>query len=496
LCPVGALTSRKYRFRARPWDLKHTPSICPSCALGCNVTLDTRRGELLRLVSRDNPAVDAGWLCDYGRFGTLDRLRASEPVRMPMVRRNGTLEECSWEEALSVAAQGLMRAEGNVAALAGNQATNEELYLLAKLFRTRLRSGDIVVSGASPAPTEVLGGAAIADLETADAIVLVDANPIARQPVLDLRIKKQVKRRLTPLVILSNEQTGLDYLAQAVAPFTTTAPQQTLEQLVSMLQSGEQTADDPLAAVARALAGARRGLVLYDERLLTLEQGSDLLAALHALAAALSGGADAPQRPLALAAAANSRGAAEMGAHGSWLAGGVPLSDTATAAKLGAAWGGKVALAAGRTASEIVAAARTGSLGALYLLQEDPVAIGGGDALQALEQVPFVVVQASRRSAALEYADVVLPAAPFGETAGTYTNTEGRVQRLAVASVPEEPVRPGWQILADLAAALGGLGTYLTAEDVTQEIARLTGLPSWASLLIQALEPVAAGGTR
>ena len=159
LCPVGALTSREYRFRARPWDLEHTPSVCAGCAVGCNVRLDTRRNDLLRLMARENLDVDDGWLCDLGRYGTLDRLRLGERITAPMVRRDGALVETTWDEALLAAAQGLRRAGASgVAALAGSRATNEQYFLLGRLFRTVLRSANMLVPRCSPAPTEVLGG--------------------------------------------------------------------------------------------------------------------------------------------------------------------------------------------------------------------------------------------------------------------------------------------------------------------------------------------------
>jgi NADH-quinone oxidoreductase subunit G len=540
LCPVGALTSRKYRFRARPWDLQHTDSICPTCSVGCNVRLDIRRNELLRLYSRENPAVDDGWLCDYGRFGTLDRMHEGERIISPMVRRDGVLEPASWEEALDAAAHGLRQASHTgAAAVAGPRVSNEELYLLGRLTRTLLRSTDVAVQGASLAPTGVLGGAPIAALEESDLILLIDADPIARQHVLDLRIKKQVKRRGVPLVILANGKTGLDYLASAKLPFDAADPAATVRRLLDLLavppadgaaapggeasvpprvaggimetvkgliggRGGQAQAapeppqpvvDEPLQPAVDLLRAATRGVVVYDERLLSEGNLDDLSAALGALADRLAGAEGAESRPLALAAGANTRGAAEMGAHGRWLAGGAGHSDATAAADLGKAWGLQPALGQGGSAEGILEAARQGTVRGLYLYDCDPIRDGMTGAVEALQAAPFVVLQASRTSAAMEHADVVLPTTNFAETSGTLTNTEGRVQRLRAGLRPPEDVREGWQTLCDLAAALGGNFRYLTGEDVTQEIARVTGLPSWAGLLQRALEPV-AGGTR
>jgi len=497
LCPVGALTSSKYRFRARPWDLNHQASVCPSCAVGCNVSVDTRRNELLRLYARENLEVDDGWLCDIGRFGTLERLRKGDRITSPMVRRDGKLEETSWEEALQAAAAGLDRARHTgVAALAGPRSTNEELYLLARIFRTVLRSADIAVPGGSSAPTSVLGGAHIVDMEYADRIVLIDADPKARQHVLDLRVRKQIKRRQVPVVILANEPTALDYRAAATAPFDAVTPGETIRQLLAVLDDPAAPASDAARKAAETLRGSTRGLVVYDERLLANDASADTLAALVTLAEKLGTAEGAPNRPLALAPASNSRGAAEMGAQGQWMAGGAPQGAGDIHARLGKAWGLQPVAGVGRAPEDIFAAAREGTIRGLFLLDYDPVADGGPEAQTALERTPFVVVQTARSSPILQYANVVFPNTDFPETPGTLTNTEGRVQRLRASVVPPDYVREGWQVLADLGLQLEGSYPYRTGEDVTQEIARVTGLSSWAGLIEAALEPVGLGAAR
>jgi predicted molibdopterin-dependent oxidoreductase YjgC len=178
-----------------------------------------------------------------------------------------------------------------------------------------------------------------------------------------------------------------------------------------------------------------------------------------------------------------------MGAHGAWLAGGLSPDDPAAAATLGKPWGLQPVLGKGRSAEEILEALRQGSVRGVYLHDCDPIAEGLPEALAALEAAPFVVLSAARTSPAVKLADVVLPITTFAETTGTLTNTEGRVQRLRPAIRPPEETRDGWQALCDLAAALDGSFTYRSAEEITQEIARVTGLPNWAGLLSRALEP-------
>ena len=388
------------------------------------------------------------------------------------------------------------------------------------------------------APTSIVGGGQIADLEHADAIVLFDANPIARQHVLDLRHQEAGEAARRASGMIANEPTGLDYLASARAGFDSASPLTSLLRLIAMLgedrvaaaSSGlmesvtsaitsvkdaivgaaqdvadlvRETADpvtpstpDELDGVVDILRGATNGVILYDERILAGGDVAAIADALSTLASRLATQAADKRGPLALAAAGNSRGAAEMGADGAWLAGGVELGDAATVAKLGKAWGLQPVAAVGKSAMGILAAAREGTLQGLLLMNHDPAEDGGAEALTAIEGPSFVVLQASRTSPAMAVADVVLPTATFGETEGTLTNTEGRVQRIHRALEAPGEVRDGWRILTDLAAALEGNFAYRSEEDVVQEIARVTELASWAGLRRQALEPVAAGSVR
>src|SRR6476620_2531512 len=139
LCPVGALTSTAYRFRARPWDIEGAGSLCTLCPSQCNVNFTVRDDRVLRVLARDHDGVDDGWLCDKGRFA-YQAIHAEERVTSPMLRDGGTLRPVSWERALAAAASGLGRAKGNVRALAGGDATNEEGYLLGRILSEALES--------------------------------------------------------------------------------------------------------------------------------------------------------------------------------------------------------------------------------------------------------------------------------------------------------------------------------------------------------------------
>jgi NADH dehydrogenase/NADH:ubiquinone oxidoreductase subunit G len=179
LCPVGALTSRPYRFKARPWDLRHADTVCTQCSLHCNVRADTRHGDLMRLMSRDNPEVDGGWLCDRGRYAIGDA-RAPERLRQPLLRG----EPVSWEVALAEVQKAL--AAGPVAGLGGGRLTNEA----ARAFKEICGTVDWRVGRQTCAQVPGVAEAKPSDLDAADVIVLVDTCVAEQAPVLDLRIRR------------------------------------------------------------------------------------------------------------------------------------------------------------------------------------------------------------------------------------------------------------------------------------------------------------------
>jgi len=205
LCPVGALTSRPYRFKARPWDVEDAGSICTLCPSQCNVTLTVRDERVLRVLSREHPEVDDGWLCDRGRFAypALGEGRVTEPL----IRDGGELRSVSWERALEEAAAGLNRAGASTGALVGGEATNEEGFLLARLMREGLGSPHVDSRRAGALPLDLHRAlndprlqARVSDLEFAHAVLVLAADPMQDAPILDLRLRKGMRRHGMKLV--------------------------------------------------------------------------------------------------------------------------------------------------------------------------------------------------------------------------------------------------------------------------------------------------------
>jgi NADH-quinone oxidoreductase subunit G len=216
LCPVGALTSQPYRFRARPWDIEGAGSVCTLCPSQCNVNFTVRDERVLRVLGRDNADVDDGWLCDKGRFA-YQAVHVAERVTRPMVRDGGVLRAVSWERALREAASALKRARGRVAAVVGGETTNEEGFLLQRIVRDALESHDIDSrpgGGPSLALQRALAApalqATVPDLEFAHTVLVLDCEPVDDAPILDLRIRKGVRRRGVKLAIASSRPSSLD----------------------------------------------------------------------------------------------------------------------------------------------------------------------------------------------------------------------------------------------------------------------------------------------
>jgi NADH-quinone oxidoreductase subunit G len=415
LCPVGALTSRPYRFRARPWDVEDAGSVCTLCPAQCNVTLTVRDERVLRVLSRENPDVDDGWLCDHGRFA----YPPAERVTEPLLRDGGELRPVTWERALTEAAAGLRRAGARTSAIVGGAASNEEGFLLARLMREGLGSPHLDSRAAGTLALELhraLGDprlqARVTDLEFAHAVLVLDADPIADAPILDLRLRKGARRH------------GLKLEAASAAD----------------LLSGERTAE----LVARLTQDGEEIVVLWHERLASGQDGERAAQALLELAQTLRLADIDGAGLLEIPAGANGRGLREAGV--------LPNARAGLAQPDGEAG------AESRDAAAIARGLAEGELAGLLLVQSDPLAELPDPELweQALERASTVVAHATLLTDGLRaHANVVLPAEAYAEKEGTVVHPDGRIQRLRPAVKRPGAVRAGWQALADLAASVG-----------------------------------------
>ncbi|MFN8160150.1 MAG: NADH-quinone oxidoreductase subunit NuoG [Solirubrobacterales bacterium] len=466
LCPVGALTSYTYRFRARPWDIEQAGSVCTLCPSQCNVSFTVRDEKVVRVLARDNPEVDDGWLCDKGRY-SFEMLRGGERITGPALRSAGG-SGVGWPEALESAAKGL-RATGPATAAIVGDASNEEAYLLQRLLREALGSPHLESRiAAGPAREALLAlsepriGARVRDIDSADAVLVLGTDPLHSSPILDLRIRKAVRRNGARLAVATERPTALDGGAAASARYAPGDAAGFLSRLGAAL-AGQESGDDGAADVAAVLRDAERPVVVWGERIGLGEGGNAAIDGLLGLAEGLGIRSAEGSGLLEVPEAANARGLREAGC----------LPDAGP---------GLAAAEAGHDTERIRAALESGEIRGLLLFGVDP----GRDFpdaaawARAVSAAEFVVCFSMLRSGAAAAADVVFPLESHAEKDGTVTHPDGRLQRVRPGAARPGDVRPAWQVLAELSAALGEETGVESAVDAREAVSG--AVPFYAGL--------------
>ncbi len=502
LCPVGALTSRPYRFRARPWDIEGSGSVCTMCPAQCNVTITVRDERALRVLARENSEVDDGWLCDKGRFG-YQSFHVPERITEPLVRDGGQLRPVSWERALQEAAVGLARAGADTGALLGGQSTSEEGLLLSRLLREGLGSPHLDCRRAGTLPLELhraLGAPSLqartSDLEFAHAVLALDVEPVNDAPILDLRLRKGVRRHGLKLAVASPHTSSLDEHAALSVRYREGGAAAFAAALRAALAGGDGVealaaqagADaDAVRALATLLSGpedsssatgdaepAREVVVLWGERLTGGPNGADAARSLLGIADRLTLADTDGAGLLEIPAAANGRGLREAGA----LPNAGPGMSEPPAQP-------------GRDAQGIAQALADGELSALYLLHTDPLADLPDRELwqRALQRASTVIAHAGFLTETIrEHASVVFPAEVYPEKEGTIVHPDGRLQRLRPAIARAGSVRAEWQVICELALRVGLDLDVLTGSMASQRL--FDAVPFYAGITLDEI-----GGT-
>jgi NADH-quinone oxidoreductase subunit G len=451
LCPVGALTSYTYRFRARPWDIEQAGSVCTLCPSQCNVSFTVRDEQVKRVLGRDNAEVDDGWLCDRGRYG-FEMFADASRVDGPRLKGGAAT---SWEKAIEVAAAGLLRAgEGKVAAIVGD-ASNEEGFLVQKLVREALGSPHVDSRPSRGASREALVGLAqpslsakVREIDDADVILVLGTDPLHSSPILDLRVRKAIRRNGAKLVVATERPTALDGGAEAVARYFPGEAALVLSELAACLRQ-QGTEVDLMAPAADVLRGAGKVVVLWGERI--LREGDAAAKALLGLAATLNVAGTDGAGLLEVPDFANARGLREAGCLPD---AGPGLSEPKSAFS---GLSTENAPLVGKSTEEIRAALESGDLTGLILFGVDPLRdFPDTKAWEAaITAADFVVSFSMHDTAASAKADVVFPLETHAEKDGTVTHPDGRLQRVRPSASRPGDIRPNYQVLSDLAASLG-----------------------------------------
>jgi NADH-quinone oxidoreductase subunit G len=480
LCPVGALTSYTYRFRARPWDIEQAGSVCTLCPSQCNVSFTVRDEQVKRTVARDNPDVDDGWLCDRGRYG-FEMFAAEQRVTGPRLRGGPT----TWDEAIAKAAEALSSASefdragarsnspARGATIVGD-ASNEEGYLVQRIVRDALGSPHVESRSARGPGRETLLrlaqpelSARVREIDDAEAVLLVGSDPLHSSPILDLRIRKAMRRNGARLAVATDRPTTLDGGAAAVSRYAPGEATHFLAELARTLHSetpGSAVPFPPMAGernsaaeVAEVLRGAERVVIVWGERI--GREGEEATTALLDVAAALDLAGKEGSGLLEIPDLANARGLREAGCLPD---AGPGLSEVAAVAgavpgEEGASGANGTFPAAGMSTEQIRAALESGELKTLLLFGVDPLRDFPDTAAwdRALTAADNLIVFSTFENATTAKADVVFPLETHAEKDGTITHPDGRLQRVRPSAGRPGDIRPNWGVLAELSLALG-----------------------------------------
>jgi NADH-quinone oxidoreductase subunit G len=462
LCPVGALTSKPFRFKARSWELTQADGIAPHDGLGSNIHMHLRGNQVMRVHPRDNEAVNETWISDRDRF-SYEGLSAPDRLTEPMVKRDGAWQLLPWQEALELAATRLKKIGAGLGALIAPNATLEEMYLAQKLVRgsgsrdidARLRQQDFRGDGADPLVPWL--GVPVGEVEAQEAILLVGSDIRQEQPLLAHRIRKAVlndahvaavnpyELALTfPAAQFVDTPAGMLGDLAAIAKSLKKRGSGTVKDLISQTEPDEH--HGATAERLKAAGKGRRGLILLG----ALAEAHPDYTLLKALARVI---AEATKCRLGfLPAAANSVGAHLAGALPHVLPGAAPAEP------------------AGADALAMLREPRKAYL--LWGLEPAYDLIDPTAAASAFEQADFVVACIPFRAPSIEAAaDLMLPIAGFAETSGTLVNADAEWQGFQGAVAPPGEARPGWKVLRVLGNLMDLEGfDYLSSRQVRDEV--------------------------
>ncbi len=466
VCPVGALTSKPFRFTARTWELTRRKSVSPHDSLGSNLMVQVKGNRVLRVLPLENEAINECWISDKDRF-SYEALNVETRLVRPLLRRDGRWEQVEWAQALEHVAARLKSIAAShgatsIGALASPHQTVEELHLLAKLVRGlgsdnidhRLRQVDFRLDRSRRGAPWL--GLPVADVGKADAVLVVGSVLRKDHPLLAQRLRQAAKRKARVHLLNPLAQDPMMPLAgEQVVP-----PSAMVAALGAVLKA---------AAEAKGAAlpdGLDAALAAVEVPTLARQAAQDLVQAGHGIVWL---GNLAEQHPRFAEL--------EVLAQALAMVTGARFGHLGTAANsVGARLAGAQPTGAGLDAAAMVAAPRK----AYLLLGTEPEldCADGAAALAAMKSAEFVVAFSPFEHRALDYADVILPIAPFTETSGTFVNTEGRAQTFTGVVRPLGDTRPAWKVLRVLGNLLGLAGFDQDSADAVRAGLALDGLPA------------------
>ncbi|MEE8185149.1 MAG: NADH-quinone oxidoreductase subunit NuoG [Thermodesulfobacteriota bacterium] len=511
VCPVGCFMRLPYRYKARPWDLKGVETVCSYCGTGCQMTVQARDGEVLRVVSKPETGINNETLCARGRFG-FDFVNSPDRLRIPLIKVDGEFREATWDEALSLIVSRFSGFNGRkIGGIASGRLTNEELYLFQKLIRSILKTNNLdsdtrwqegAVESYATAMNLSGGGTSITKAMDVDSVLIVGSTISDETPVTDYIIRRLSAERNINLIISSPRRMKLDssatvslrpipgseglFFAALVKALFEIAGSGKADLQIPLddprlqyfreaidgvsdedISKGTGLSKDDIWNVADNFSSARTVSILAGTDLLRFNSNVENLALLTDFLRIVG----KEVRLLPLLDRCNQRGAWDMGVYPAFLPGYRSIRDEKARDDFSLKMDIDITNH-GLGCDGMMDAAMNGELNALYVIGEDivPLFPDGGFVKDALTKVDFLVVQDTFLTETARMADIILPGAVFTEKEGTFTNQEGRVQRLNKLLDPPGEARADWRIISDIGRMLKSSFRYDSLQDIFKEI--------------------------
>ena len=538
-CPTGSLYEKAARTKGQCKDLVRTTTTCPYCGVGCQLDLNVnpRTNKIVRVTSKTGCIPNGGNLCVKGRFG-LDFVSDPKRLTTPQIKRNGTLEPATWDEAVNLIAEKLSDTKSkygadSIAGLSSAKCTNEDNYVFQKFMRACVGTNNVdhcarlchasTVAGLARAFGSGAMTNTIDELRYAECIFVIGSNTTEAHPVIGLAIKDAVVNHGAKLIVADPRSIDLVRFAElhmTQQPGTDVAlinammnvildedlqdkefVQDRTECFEDMAQAIkrltlDEAADvttvpaDQIAQAARIFAQAKTASIVYSMGITQHTTGTDNVLSLANLAMLTGNVGKESTGVNPLRGQNNVQGACDLGALPNVYPGYQSVEDAAIRGKFETAWGKPLSPNKGLTIVEILHAIETNDIRALYIMGENPALSDPNltRTRKALENVEFLVVQDIFLTETAEYADVVLPSACFAEKSGTFTNTERRVQLLRKAVNAPGQAQDDWQVICRIATQMGYPMSYENAGQIMDEVASVS--PIYGGISFDRIDPV------
>ncbi|OGW02576.1 MAG: hypothetical protein A2889_10930, partial [Nitrospinae bacterium RIFCSPLOWO2_01_FULL_39_10] len=525
VCPVGALSSGLV-LQARSWELNKVRTVCSCCGVGCSINLDVKKGKVYRVTSDDNIGINNGNLCAIGRFG-YQFIDTEDRIKTPLIRKGDKLMPASWDEALKLVGDKFKEIKNShggeaIAGIGSERASNEDNYLFQRFFRTVLGSHNID----NPLNMENSSfGSGLFEkfdlplinsteyIDKSDVIFTVGADACEENPVLGNIIRMTMRDKEARLIVAGSRDVGFrpppDFrmvykydseillingiIKEIVEGQGTKGKGQEIEGSKEFFDylKGVRLEDvssktgvsvDLIKIIASKLGKAKSPVILCGREIYTHQRGVEIVHALQNLSNIINGNI------ILYREHCNSQGVNDMGVLPDMYPGYKKTSDIEAKGNFEKMWGGTLPVKGKVTITNIIDDAIDGRVKALYVMGEDIInrSHNGGHVRGALEKIDFIVVQDMFLSETALFADVVLPSASFSEREGTWTNMEGRVQKINKAIEPIGESRADWEIIKELANRMGGNFKYSFTEDVFKEIT--TVIPAYGGITYSSIK--------